>query len=196
MSTFRYRGVGSAPHFIQPIQNDWSPVAGVTASAAPAAACVEQFLAASKRAFTLSTLAPNLDLESFGWRFFDPQGPRHLMLSIDGATKGWLLLTVGPRRGVNVCRIITMLSDTRAGYELLLTAARKTARTLGADILLYFHASPLLAAVLRCGGLAPIKNSPLTFLYSRKRAFPFEEIGFDGAAGDFGLEGIVPGDLR
>jgi hypothetical protein len=123
------------------------------------------------------------------WRFFAPRGPRHVLARdlVDGA---FAIVSVGPRHGVTVARILAWSPIVlSSGF---LARLGRMAVGLGASVLLAYDARPNGAETLSIAGLQPMRSPPMSFLYSRDKR-PLT-IDLDGGGTDLGFEAL-PDDV-
>jgi hypothetical protein len=119
------------------------------------------------------------------WRFFSRLGPGHVFArdELDGS---FAIVSVGPRHGVTVARILAwspvILSS---GF---LERLGRLAADLGANLLFAYDARPDGAQTLALGGLRPMQSTPMSFLYVRdKQALA---VDLDGGGTDLGFEAL------
>ena len=123
------------------------------------------------------------------WRFFAPRGPRHVLARdlLDGS---FAIVSVGPRHGVTVARILAWSPIVlSSGF---LARLGRMAVGLGASVLLAYDARPNGAETLSIAGLRPMGSPPMSFLYARDKR-PLS-IDLDGGGTDLGFEAL-PDDL-
>jgi hypothetical protein len=138
------------------------------------------------------TLSPYWTLEQFQWRFFHPLGPRHLLVYKDSGHEinDFLILSLGPRRGLNIARIVEMEASSSVILESLIQAAEKIIKIYGGHILLIFSASSKMNNMLLELKFKLIRNSPKTYFYHQDKSDFLQPVSFNGSAGDFGFEAI------
>jgi hypothetical protein len=135
---------------------------------------------------------PHWSVEQFKWRFFHPLGPRHLLIyrpSRDGI-KDFIIVSLGPRNGLNVGRIVEMETSSEDHLKTLLQEAERVLKKFGGHLLLIFSSDARLNGMLQQLAYQPIKNSPETFFYHKKRKELFNIPTLNGSAGDLGFEAL------
>lgn len=139
-----------------------------------------------------ATLSTYWTLELFRWRFFHPLGPKHLLIYKDSeyAIEDFLILSLGPRRGLNVARIVEFEASSSQALKHLMQVAERIIKVFGGHILLIFCASRKLNERLQESNLKPIRDSPNTYFYHKNSDALFHSVQFNGSAGDFGFEAI------
>ena len=123
------------------------------------------------------------------WRFFAQRGPRHVLARdlLDGS---FAIVSVGPRHGVTVARILAWSPIVlSSGF---LARLGRMAVGLGASVLLAYDARPNGAETLSIAGLRPMGSPPMSFLYARDKR-PLS-VDLDGGGTDLGFEAL-PDDL-
>lgn len=80
------------------------------------------------------------------WRYFDPLGPRHLLLR---STAGLAVIAPGRRRGLGTARLMEL---TAPGDPALLRLAHRAMRAAGAALGLAFTTDPAVRDALRARG--------------------------------------------
>ncbi|MBU0579649.1 MAG: hypothetical protein KKA19_00590 [Candidatus Margulisbacteria bacterium] len=125
------------------------------------------------------------------WRFFHKIGPKHLLIfSERGEDLDFLILSLGPRHGLNTCRIIEASVENSALMKKMLKAIEKMLKKNGIQLFLVFTADPKLNNNLVQNGWQPLKNTPKTFIYHKNKKEQFSNYAFNALVGDFGLESI------
>ena len=132
------------------------------------------------------------DMGRFKWRFFHPLGPRHLLIykESENEIKDFLILSLGPKKGLNIARIIEVEASSLETLDLLMKMAEKATKLIGGHLLLNFSTSPRLTDLLAKLKYKLIKSSPDTFFYHKNKKAIFHSSSFNGSAGDFGFESI------
>lgn len=141
---------------------------------------------------------PCWSAESFAWRFFDPDGPWHLVLHDDGVktfsrgrgVKNFCLLSVGVRHGLAIGRLmLTAFTDFDA-FDRLTAAAQQVVAELGGHVLLAFTLDPRQRVALARAGWR-VRPGPPSFFshFPRKQRFGVVAAGAEIA--DFGFESIA-----
>lgn len=137
---------------------------------------------------------PHWSVEQFKWRFFHPLGPRHLLIYCPSQDqiKDFIILSLGPRNGLNVGRIVEMDTSSKNRLKSMLQEAEKVLKRFGGHVLLIFSSNSRLNEMLRQLSYKPIKNPPETFFYHKRRKEIFDNPCLNGSAGDLGFEAIAP----
>ena len=134
-------------------------------------------------------------IESVRWRFFDPSGPTHLLLIEDNA-KGTIInamvISVGPTRGINVCRLVAHRSQSISDFHKMLEYSVKVAKVSGVDAFFAFSFDQLEVQAIGSAGFTDAKQSPGTFFYHKRKkdAESFRNVLVQGAGSDYGFEAI------
>ncbi len=140
--------------------------------------------------------APVWDEDLFQWRFFHPFGPRHLLIYLDddrGEEVDFIILSLGPRKGLNVARIIDMRASCQQRMRILIDAARRAAIKSGGHAILIFNANRHINGWLKqLGWKGDAKTEAKTFIFHGRKKRIFQTISFCASAGDFGFEAIPP----
>ena len=138
------------------------------------------------------TLSAYWTLEQFKWRFFHPLGPKHLLIYKDSehTLEDFLILSLGPRRGLNVARVVEFEASSSQVLKHLMQVAERVIKIFGGHVLLVFCASQRLNEKLQELNLKLIKNSPNTYFAHKNSDVLFHSVAFTGSAGDFGFEAI------
>ena len=139
-----------------------------------------------------SMVFPYWTIEQFRWRFFHPLGPRHLMIykESDHDIKDFVILSLGPKKGLNIARVIEMEASSLESLDTLMQQAEILTKLFGGHILLNFSCSSKLNELLVKLKYKLIKNQPDTYFYYKNKKDVFHSFSFNGAAGDFGFESI------
>jgi len=130
--------------------------------------------------------------ELFKWRFFHPLGPRHLILykESDHDIKDFVILSLGPKKGLNVARVIEMEASSLDSLRLLMKEVERITKVFGGHILLNFSSSSKLNNWLTKLKYTLVKTPPNTFFYHKNKKNTFHSFSFNGSVGDFGFESI------
>jgi len=126
------------------------------------------------------------------WRFFHSLGPKHLFVYKTAGENfaDFAILSLGPRRGLNVARVIAARANSQNGFIDVIKAASKISKRFGAHVLLTFCADPELIPIFRQSGWSEVSEPASTFIYHKKKKELFSSCAFMGSAGDFGFEAI------
>jgi hypothetical protein len=172
---------------------------GSDATTNPADGLLEELAALASTDTT--PVRPHWTAEILRWRFFHPEGPRHLLLaarSPGGALLHALVATVGTHRGLHVLRPMLHLGDAALlrtqGAPRLVRAAQRA----GVHVMAVFAWDSAEADVWRTLGCHARKDTPGTFFHHRKRidADRFNDIRIPAAASDLGFDAIVVPQLE
>lgn len=138
-----------------------------------------------------SSIGPQSTPEFLSWRFFDAHGPRHacVWLEVNGRISEALILSLGPRHGFNVGRIVAAHAGDADRFAALVKLAEHLIRRHGGTLLFTFSASPELNRIYSSLGWRPQAGGPQTYLSWRDAALP-HAISFNGEAGDIGFEAL------
>ncbi len=127
----------------------------------------------------------------FRWRFFQRFGPRHHFVALRRRDQlaGYALVSIGPRKGLLMARVIDLKAGTARDCSELLRGATVAAVDGGAHLLSMFCASPKVAEWTRQAHWKAQSDIPDTYFFHRsKQAMP--RYDFMSAAGDYGFEAI------
>lgn len=102
------------------------------------------------------------------------------------------MLSIGPRRGLLLGRIVEMRARSRRGLDELLAASREVLAQAGAHALSLITTDAETQAWLAASGWRVLRSSPGMFFFHKDRAARFESFSFGGGGGDFGLEAFEP----
>ena len=187
-------GKGWGPRRFQPPVEggEWREGAGlVTADPEPALA---DALARGLNRSAQGTVAPYWDGELVRWRFFHAAGPRHVLIRLDDddPLSNFLVVSLGPRRGLNVGRVIAGSADSAGRFRDLMAAARNVLIRAGSDVLLIFVADGRLDGLLRGAGWRPRPDPPPAFFHHRRGLGPFSDWSVSCGATDYGFEALPP----
>lgn len=135
---------------------------------------------------------PHWSVDQLKWRFFHPMGPRHVLIYLPSKdqVKDFVILSLGPRNGLNVGRVIEMEASSKDNLKSMLQETERVLKKFGGHVLLMFSSSSRLNGMLKEVGYQPIKNPPETFFYHKKRRELFNNPTLNGSAGDQGFEAI------
>ena len=132
-------------------------------------------------------------MELFKWRFFHPFGPKHLMIYKESGhdINDFLILSLGPRKGLNIARIIEMEASSLETLNILMKSAEKITKLFGGHLLFNFSCSSKLNEMLVKLKYRIIKNPPNTYFYHKNKKDTFQSFSFNGSACDLGFESIL-----
>lgn len=140
-------------------------------------------------------IRPHWTMESVRWRFFDPLGPRHLLLiedDVNGSAKNAMLISAGPTRGLNICRLVAHRTQNVLDFKNMLAYALRLARSSGVDAFIAFSFDATEADAIAAVGFSKLKQAPGTFFYHKRKkdAEIFQNVLIQGAVSDFGFEAV------
>lgn len=135
---------------------------------------------------------PDWSVDFLRWRFFHAKGPRHAVVCLEqeGRLTDAALISLGPRHGVNVGRIVAAVASDPVNLRIVVRLVEHVVRQHGGTVLLAYSASPALQGQLASLGWQPMANGPQTYFHRRGKK-PIPPIAFNGEAGDLGLEAIA-----
>ena len=138
-----------------------------------------------------TTCGPEFSPEFLRWRFFHELGPRHaaVWLEAKGRISDAVVLSLGPRRGFNVGRIVAARASDAGRFAALVKLAEHLIRRYGGTLLFTFCACPELNRIYATMGWQPLTNGPHTYLSSRRHGPPLA-VSFNGEAVDIGFEAL------
>lgn len=153
---------------------------------------IMQQIAASLNNHDSQTFAPLWTGEQVKWRFFHPFGPQHILVyeNFNESLENFALVSMGPRRGLNIARILSLKSSSNESLDALLTNVFNIVKNEGGHLIQFFSADSLINRSLISIGWNPVKHSPDTYIYHKNKSDTFENYAFTGSAGDFGFEAI------
>jgi hypothetical protein len=134
---------------------------------------------------------PDWSAESFAWRFFDPNGPWHLVLyGGDRNVENFCLLSVGVRHGLAIGRFMLAAFTDFDAFDRLAAAAERVLTEMGAHVLLAFTLDPRQRVAFARAGWR-VRSGPPSFFshFPRKQRFGVVAAGAEIA--DFGFESIA-----
>lgn len=137
--------------------------------------------------------APWWTEETVHWRFFHPLGPRHALLyrrEGDRITE-LVILSLGPRRGLNVARVVAQAAESMQRLCDLLRAAERFAKQHGAHLLLTFTTDDDTGRAMAQAGWKEYSHPARSYIHHKGRP-ACDSYAVTGAAGDFGFESIPP----
>ena len=137
--------------------------------------------------------SPYWTIEQLRWRFFHPLGPKHMLIyeNFSETIKNFAILSMGPRHGMNMCRILLLESVSAKSLELLLSAIFSVIKKNGGHIVHLFCADKMMNNKLKEVNWNPMENSPDTYFFHKDKKNTFKHYSFTGGSGDFGFEAIV-----
>ena len=182
----------SACHFPEAAPSTRLPSAHDVAlwATAPTDSQLEQ-LAEVFNAARMTADGPEFSSEFLRWRFFHESGPRHAVvwLEASGRISEAVIVSLGPRHGFNVGRIVAAKSSDAGRFAALVKLAEHVIRRHGGTLLFAFCACPELNQIYSTMGWRPQANEPQTYLSSRRKESS-RAISFNGEAGDIGFEAL------
>ncbi|MCK4774938.1 MAG: GNAT family N-acetyltransferase [Candidatus Krumholzibacteria bacterium] len=188
-------GRGGGPRWFEADDTESRCSDGCSVRVAPPKELIEQVSALTHQTHRGQT-SPEWSVELVSWRFFHPEGPRHLLVYLTEADElsDFLILSLGPRRGVNVGRIVAASVRGASQLETLLRAGIRTLKNHGCVVLLTYCADPGLNEMFTRLGWNGMARTPRSFFYHQTKSARFESYALMGAAGDFGFEAFCPQD--
>ncbi len=134
---------------------------------------------------------PEFSPEFLRWRFFHELGPRHaaVWLEANGRISDAVVLSLGPRHGFNVGRIVAARASDARQFAALVKLAEHLIRRHRGTLLFTFCACPELNRIYSAMGWQPLINGPQTYLSSRRNGPPLA-VSFNGEAVDIGFEAL------
>ena len=166
-------------------------VNGFTTTVQPDNDLLEQ-LAVLMNTQDIKTASPFWTTEQLRWRFFHPLGPGHLLIyePFNESIKNFAILSLGPRHGMNVGRILVLKNSSLDSLKKLMTQISRVIKENGGHMLQFFCAEEQIYRGLDEMGWNRMKSPPDTYFFHKKKKQPFDHYSFMGNAGDFGFEGI------
>lgn len=134
---------------------------------------------------------PHWSAESFAWRFFDDDGPWHLVLhqARGSRVEDFCLLSVGVRHGLAIGRLmLTAFADLDA-FERLAIAAQRVLTDLGVHVLLAFTLDPRQRVAFARVGWRK-RPGPASFFSHFPRKQRFGAVAAGAEIADFGFESL------
>lgn len=130
--------------------------------------------------------------ELLRWRFFDPQGPKHLMIyNDDQQTLDFLIVSIGQRKGLTVARLIESAVTDEQTFKDLYRQLSSLLTQLKVDLLFAYSIENTNEHYYKSVGLSPLENQKTTsFIYHKDKELNFDKLSLSVAAGDYGLESI------
>lgn len=138
-----------------------------------------------------TTSGPEFSPEFLSWRFFHELSPRHaaVWLEENGRISDAVVLSLGPRHGFNVGRIVAAHASDTDRFAALVKLAEHLIRQQGGTLLFTFCACPKLNQIYSTMGWRPQANGPQTYLSSHRNGPPLA-VSFNGEAIDIGFEAL------
>ncbi|MFC1485111.1 hypothetical protein ACFL5N_01510 [bacterium] len=139
-----------------------------------------------------NTIRPYWTIELIKWRFFNKIGPRHVLIYkiFQDTIKNFIILSLGPRKGINIGRILLLKIDTVENLKILLDFVKTIIKNNGGHLLQLFFYDSEINIMLKKLGWKNLANPPDTYFYHKNRDIKFKYMSFFGAVGDFGFEGL------
>jgi hypothetical protein len=138
------------------------------------------------------TAGPMWDARMFRWRFFDPQGPRHVAVYAGHpGVEGCLLFSIALRRGLLVAHLQEVAVRDRDQFLALLDAARSALRALHVHLVIVFSADPRIDRWLANERFAIPAAAAPAFVVHANRKVRFDQISLLASACDLGFESIT-----
>lgn len=116
-----------------------------------------------------------------GWRYFSPNGPRHLLVEKQ-ANQAWAVLSYGVKSGFNVVRL---LEYDDADDPTFMSDVMRTARRIGASVALAYTTSSQVRDRLVRSGWRPRGQPPASF------ATGAGKLSLSAGATDVGFESLL-----
>lgn len=114
------------------------------------------------------------------WRFFDPRGPRHLLVR-SASSSAWAVMALGRRKGVRTMRLMAFSCDDSPDW---MASVERVARRAGAALGLAFTTDPVTRDALRASGWSArtamthtFATAPLVSLSAASTDLGFEAFG-------------------
>lgn len=135
---------------------------------------------------------PYWSVEQFHWRFFHPKGPRHVVIFQDSqqSISNFVILSLGPRKGLNVGRVIAMGASSKENLAFLLEVSERIIKDLGGHVMLIFCADIKLNNMMWSLKWGRFSRSGADCFIFHKNRHPFKSFAFGAAAGDHGFEAL------
>lgn len=131
--------------------------------------------------------------ETLRWRFFDPAGPRHLLVRLGAAKRepsALAIVSIGIHRSVCVARTVEWYARDTAAALAIGLALRALLTALGANAWMAMTSDAQASKQWRRAGLWRLAKAPATLELHRPRALTFGAACFGGGAGDSGFEAL------
>ena len=133
---------------------------------------------------------PQWNEATFFWRFFHPDGPRHLLF-VEGnmsCPAGYAVLSIGRRHGVALARIVDIQGRDSETVERLIQRCSAAIRRQGGAVLLNYSSGAETAVAT---GLQRHPATATTLIYHRTPSSMPTAYRFNASAGDYGFEAIL-----
>ena len=135
---------------------------------------------------------PLWTVEQLKWRFFHKLGPRHLLVyeHRPPGIGSFAILSLGPRRGLNLARIVELNARSVDSLKRLLPQVFSAIRRAQGQVVQYLTASQKTNDRLAMIGWKNARSCPKTYFYHKVKGQHFENYSFNSSAGDYGFEAI------
>lgn len=136
-------------------------------------------------------VGPDWNTGQTRWRFFDPSGPKHMLLyqSIGSVVGDMAIVSLGPRKGLNLARIVEARAESTEGLRGLLDACGLASKAYGAHLMSMYSASERLNSMCRECGWDEQTVAPASYFYHKGKN-EFVDYRLMGGAADFGFEAL------
>ena len=136
--------------------------------------------------------APLWTVEQLKWRFFHSLGPRHLLIYEDSprTIRSFAILSLGPRRGLNLGRIVELNAASVDSLRQLLHQVVAVTRESQGHVLQFLSADQKTNDWLALIGWKSRRSHAKSYFYHKIKNQRFEHYSFNSNAGDFGFEAI------
>lgn len=145
----------------------------------------------AKRA-ALQGISVDWNVELLRWRFFHDLGPRHFMVyrELPNDEIDFMIVSLGPRRGLNVARIIECSIQNEKNAYLLTTEAEVIAKEQGAHVFFAYGFDKDGEYLMNMRRWRKIDNSSKTYFYHKNKNNCFARHYISMSCTDFGFEAI------
>jgi hypothetical protein len=135
---------------------------------------------------------PHWSAESFAWRFFDPEGPWHLVLHEGRGSRveNFGLLSVGVRHGLAIGRLMLASFTNFESFDRLARAASRVLTPVGVHVLLAFTLDPRQRVAFARAGWRT-RPGPRSFFSHFPRKQRFGAVAAGAEIADFGFESLA-----
>ena len=136
--------------------------------------------------------APLWTVSQLKWRFFHELGPRHLLIYEDSprTIRSFAILSLGPRRGLNLGRIVELNASSVDSLRQLLHQVVTVTRESQGHVLQFSSADQKTNDWLALIGWKSRRSHARSYFYHKIKNQHFEHYSFNSNAGDFGFEAI------